>query len=67
EVRHFQQDRTLMPKPGRGLYLPPKVLKNGTQKARETPFLMGISAADARFPNVSPANPGNRNRAICAG
>ena len=67
EVRHFQQDRTLMPKPARGLDLPPKSPQNGSQKARETPVLMGISAADARFPDVSPANPGNRNRSICAG
>ena len=67
EVWHFQQDRTLMPKPARGVDLPQKVLKNGSQKARETPVLMGISAVDARFSDVSPANPDNRNRAICAG
>ena len=63
----FSKTASAMLKPGSGWIYPQKVLKNGSQKACETPFLMGISAADARFPDVSPANPGNRNRSICAG
>ena len=67
EVRHFQQDRTLMPKPARGLDLPPKSPQNGSQKARETPILMGISAADARLAGMRLMFSGNRNQSICAG
>ena len=43
----FSKTASAMLKPGSGWIYPQKVLKNGSQKACETPFLMGISAADA--------------------